>query len=388
MKKILFLLLLFFVFIPSIYAKEYGKWTLKDENMHKDALIEYRYRFYKEEKNGKYLTYDDIKVNDYKYVDKDNLKYSSYSNWQDSCLVDTKRYQVENKSLYVYQKVLPIRFIMIDKIDDLHNILDIKIYNKDKLVNYKFLECANCVNSFKDNLENKIIKLQLDELIDSDNLSIFVSFEVNTNYRLTASNDASFNKIALQKEVSGKDITYLFDKDWLENTTYGDNFYSENEINSDFVKQIGMEDKCRYKEFKMFYYNLDKVYYDDNYYTNVDGYIKDLDDYKIYYSNPINTNTTNSLLVSNTSSREVKKDNKKTSLVNNKKEEKKEDISKTKADKDSDKKQDKSVEKDSKLVNTLHISDSKNIIKYIILIVIGLTIIYIIYINRSEVKNK
>ena len=69
-------------------------------------------------------------------------------------------------------------------------------------------------------------------------------------------------------------------------------------------------------------------------------------------------------------------------------EEKKEDISKTKADKDSDKKQDKSVEKDSKLVNTLHISDSKNIEKYIILIVIGLTIIYIIYINRSEVKNK
>ena len=361
MKKIMLLLLLLIIFTSSVSATDYGSWKLKDENMASNAQIEYRYRFYKNNKVGEYLFYDDLKVNDYKYKDDNTLEYLSYSNWLEECDVDENKYQVEIKEVNAYQKVLPTRFIMLSAIDEDINILDIKVYDKDNLVNYKIINCANCVTSINQNLSDKILKLQLDSAVDSENLAISINLEDDGSYRLITSNDANFNNISLFKEVSGSNM-YTFDKSWLSLATYSDIYYLDSDITT----------MCRYRKFKNYYYNLEKVYYDDNYYVDVLGYIKDSNDYKIYYRNPI---------VSAKLSTDVIKSNNKVSFVDNKNvDNKKEDSVKINTKLDNKK-------PTSELVNTLEVSDNKNVIKYIILIVIGLIIIYLIYINSSKRKE-
>ena len=371
MKKIMLLLLLLIIFTSSVSATDYGSWKLKDENMASNAQIEYRYRFYKNNKVGEYLFYDDLKVNDYEYKDDNTLEYLSYSNWLEECDVDENKYQVEIKEVNAYQKVLPTRFIMLSAIDEDINILDIKVYDKDNLVNYKIINCANCVTSINQNLSDKILKLQLDSAVDSENLAISINLEDDGSYRLITSNDANFNNISLFKEVSGSNM-YTFDKSWLSLATYSDIYYLDSDITNDFIKKIDTTTMCRYRKFKNYYYNLEKVYYDDNYYVDVLGYIKDSNDYKIYYRNPI---------VSAKLSTDVIKSNNKVSFVDNKNvDNKKEDSVKINTKLDNKK-------PTSELVNTLEVSDNKNVIKYIILIVIGLIIIYLIYINSSKRKE-
>ena len=38
----------------------------------------------------------------------------------------------------------------------------------------------------------------------------------------------------------------------------------------------------RYRNKLVYYYNITRKYYDDNYYANIDGYLPDYNDYKVY----------------------------------------------------------------------------------------------------------
>lgn len=390
MKKSLLFLLLFMFTTSSVHASEYGAWTLKDENMKEDSEIEYRYRFYKEIKDGEYLSNNDEKVKEYSYKDNNDLEYSSYSEWLDECLVDEDIYQVEYSLVNIYQKVLPTHFIMIDQIDSDVKLLDLKVYQNNEEVSYTFLPCANCIINKDQSLVGKIIKIQLDKIIENDNLKVDILFSEEVNYKLKTSYDANFNNVSLEKIVNGKDNKLIFDKTWLDKATYGSEYYTIDNEDSDFVKNLGTTNKCHYRAIKPFYYNVVRVYYDDNYYTNVDGYIKDNSDYKVYYRNKINNNVDllNSNLPSNKSPviSSLKANSEATNDAKNKMDNKNVKIDNN-INNDSLKKSSDINKNDNELVNTLNISKNETIIKYIILIVIGLTIIYIIYVNSYNRKK-
>ena len=139
-----------------------------------------------------------------------------------------------------------------------------------------------------------------------------------------------------------------------------------------------------------YYYNINKVYYDDNYYTNIDGYIKDINDYKVYYRYLINDNKNefkdNSNYVNNndfTNEDNSITENTNEDILND--EEQNIDsietiISETANKSDTEK-------KEVPIVNTMSINKQIPIIKYIILIVIILTLIFIFYQNKKYRKK-
>ena len=82
------------------------------------------------------------------------------------------------------------------------------------------------------------------------------------------------------------------DKTWITEDTYfikydGNVYY---EI-TDLTTLTNEYEVCRYREKYVYKYQVKKEYYDDNYYANIDGYIKDISDYKIFYKGEPITNT-------------------------------------------------------------------------------------------------
>ena len=391
MKKLFILLLAQTLFLTNVKAEEYGAWAEVDENMKKGAITEERYRFYKEEKVGEYLQNLDELEKNYQYKDKFDIKYLDYSNWYEECNVDTNIYNIEYKTTNAYQSVIPIRFLVLNNFSKDTSITKINIYNNDKLTDYEVLSCATCSNNLEKIGKNNIVKLYFNEEIEVKNLKIEIEFiDKDINYQITFSNDAQLNKISLQKEVSSNDTNFIFDKTWLNNSTYSNIFYTLEPINIDlFTKSLGTKEMCRYQKYLFFNYNLNKVYYDDNYYTDVDGYIKDKNDYKTYYKNKINETTTSVVTTSNEVSNELSNEDETKEEIKEDNKEIKEEISKDKKNTSTKNVSEKLEDKtDTKLVKTLSISNNKSIVKYIILIVIGLTLIYIIYSNRKYIIKK
>lgn len=383
MRKIVIFLWAIMMLPVGVKAEDVVNWQEKDENMQDDAIVENRYRFYKEEKEGEYLQNFDELESKYQYKDSNDIKYLEYGSWQSTCDVDSNIFMVEDKQLDSYQKVLPTRFMILSDFSKDSKIKNIYIYNDDELVDYQFLSCPNCVDNLLDIDKNKILKIYYDKFIEVDSLKVEIEFEdSDIEYLLTFSNDANMNKISLQKEVSSNDIEFIFDKSWLDNSTYGEIFYEVVPIEvNDFIKYLGKISMCRYRKYLVYNYNLNKVYYDNNYYTDVDGYIKDENDYKIYYKNKEKEEDSEVIFTKNSIEDEIEEQNK----IEVVKEENTKEANIKKEVKKSNKIEDKV---DNKLMPTLSISNNKSIVKYVILIVIGLTLIYIIYCNRKTVIKK
>lgn len=385
MRRLIIILMSLTMFLTTVKADEYGIWTELDENMEKDAITEKRYRFYKEEKVGKYLeNFDELESN-FQYKDLNNIKYLEYSNWQKECDVDANIYNIETKTLNAYQRVIDTRFIILNNFSKDSSINKINIYTNNQLINYKILSCVNCTNNLEKIGKNNIVKLVLDDFIKIDNIKLEIEFDdLNTDYQITFSNDANSNKISLRKEVNSKNIEFIMDNTWLNNHTYSDVFYEiESLEENDFIKYLGQVEMCRYQKYLIYNYNLEKVYYDNNYYNDVFGYVKDNNDYKIYYKNKINTSPVTMSFEKNIEEVDENiiekdaEDSNNTININEKEKNTKKNIN-NKIDNRTD----------TELVKTLSISNNKSIIKYIILIVIGLTLIYIIYSNRKIIIKK
>ena len=228
--------------------------------------IEIRYKWYKEISTGDYFPSKDINNED--LIDKNNIRYGNYSEWKSSyCNLSAEYYEISTRKRYKYNKVENVRYIHIENFEYKDNI---KIYYENKILEYKIIS-----------QDNKEIKIELDHLYLPETLLFYI--QNATNYKITLYRTILFDKEVLSKEIVNENIL-IPDKTWINNnSSFVETITGESYKDSDLTKKISSYDECRYREKYVYKYELERQYYDDNYYTNLEGYIKDISDYKFYY---------------------------------------------------------------------------------------------------------
>ena len=79
--------------------------------------------------------------------------------------------------------------------------------------------------------------------------------------------------------------------DIIEDTELKLSVEEEGEMpNIPLIKNIKTKEVCRVKEIETYRYKTKKEYYDDNYYTYIDDYTPDINDYVVYYNKELPKN--------------------------------------------------------------------------------------------------
>lgn len=121
-----------------------------------------------------------------------------------------------------------------------------------------------------------------------DNLTFYITND--NDYKINLYKTNYFSKSFLSKNVENENLL-IPDETWINNYTYYLNYKTLDTLReTDLTKKTGTKETCRAKEIYVYKYKIKKEYYDDNYHLNVDGYIKDLNDYKIFYKEKVITN--------------------------------------------------------------------------------------------------
>lgn len=295
---------------------------------------EIRYRWYKEEIDGEYLLDDDL--NKYQYKDNNKYIYSDYIGdfklLDNSVDINDKNREYDFKTIYYYKKPVKIYYVNLGNFSDLIDIERVNIYYKDTLINYS---TANLRRTDWDDTrgsfnQNSFISFSLDKHYEPKDISIevitsptdgVVNFEIR--YALGC-NDVSDENV-IKYVVSNQKSKYVPSNDWdilkYDNSTYES---SEREITDELYGIDRINVYYRYRNKLVYYYNITRKYYDDNYYANIDGYLPDYNDYKIYGNGEldnnevkvIDNNTTNTTNISKIFSRDTSSISN-TSTVNN-----------------------------------------------------------------------
>ena len=392
MKKVILFISTLVLFLNSVKAEEYSNWVewLDDSIKYDNVQTETRYRFYKEEIEGEYLINDTL--NKYMYNDIENYIYSEFSNWQEVC--EVKDSNIENKILYPYKKlIIDSNYIIIDEVNGEIGFNDIKIFSDGKEILFEIEECDNCTKDYSYmGREDKLI-LKLEETVPTKTLTFYLDAKKeypNVIYKLKTTWDKEGNKLGIVKAANSNLKDYIPNERWFSNAMESDIMYSETPIMEDDNTVVyPSKNMCRYQEKMTYYYNINKVYYDDNYYTNIDGYIKDINDYKVYYrylikdkkedtNYDINNSINNSYIDNNQKEENISTDEIIDNIVN---QDNQDNIEKTEVTNNKDEKEKVPI------VNTMSINKKVPLVKYIILIVIILTLIFIFYQNKKYRKK-
>ena len=121
-----------------------------------------------------------------------------------------------------------------------------------------------------------------------DNLTFYITND--NDYKINLYKTDYFSKSFLSKNVENESLL-IPDETWINNFTYYLKYYTLDTLReTDLTKKTGTKETCRAKEIYVYKYKIKKEYYDDNYHLNVDGYIKDINDYKIFYKEKVITN--------------------------------------------------------------------------------------------------
>ena len=265
-KFIMMLLLLPFLF-SYVKADEYPDVT---------GDVEIRYKWYKEVMEGDYYPLKEVKEG---YITNEfDIKYGEYSLWtKENCDLSNEYYLKDYKTINIYKKLWDVRFIKLDNFQFDNNI---RIYHNNKLLNYEILYS-----------DDNITKIDLKQSYRSENLIFFI--ENSQNYKISLYMNKEFTNYIISKEVIDESVL-IPDKTWITketiyNTSYTEDIYEDN----DLTFKIDEYNVCRYREKYVYKYQIKKEYYDDNYYNEIDNdeYIKDINDYKVFYKgNPITNN--------------------------------------------------------------------------------------------------
>lgn len=251
--------------IEFVFADEYPEIT---------SDVEIRYKWYKEIVTGDYYPLKDISVED--KIDKNKIRYGNYSEWKSNyCSLSTEHYQISTRKRYKYNKAESIRYIILENFEYKDNI---KIYYENKPLEYKILS-----------QDNKQVKIELNCLYLAETLLFYITDE--TNYKITLYRTSLFDKEVISKEIENEEIL-IPNKTWInKNSSFVEEITGESYKDSDLTKKISSYDECRYREKYVYKYEVKREYYDENYYKDVEGYIKDINDYKFYYKVEPITNT-------------------------------------------------------------------------------------------------
>ena len=298
MKKIIIFLsvLLINISIQALeydtYYSDYGDFSdyIEEEIIGddlKEVEIETRYKWYKEIKEGDYLK----RNTSYKYVDYDRYTYSDFSEWMDNADYSDDKL-VETRNIYYAKKIKPINRILIQEFDidgSSVNIESIKIYYQGNEIDYKirFLDRKTNIGVSKDLF--LFIDLEEDYYLSDLNIEI-VSNEFNrinsfTIYALRTTEIKGTYLIfyTYDFEGSNSNVLNLSTADFtIINPSYekDDILYTiEDTKDYDVVDTIT---QYRYRDKLYYFYNIRREYA-DGYYKNLDGYLKDNSNYKLYY---------------------------------------------------------------------------------------------------------
>lgn len=265
MKKILISLLLIFT-IPVNLAKA-------EELPDITSDVEIRYKWYKEVIKGDY--YPKREQLDGYFEDNSKIKYGNLSSWsEENCNLPNEYYMKEYDFYNIYKKVVNVRYIKLENFTFDNNI---EIYQNNSKIDYLLISSD----------DNVVIDLKNGYFAET--LSFHIKYE--KDYKISLYREKYLNQVVLAKNVL-RDELLIPDETWIVNTTPFETYYT-----SDVHKETGLTKKikqyqvCRYREMYAYKYKIEKEYYDDNYHFNIDGYIKDINDYQIIYKGIPITNT-------------------------------------------------------------------------------------------------
>ena len=264
-KKLIIIILLLILSIKLVFADEYPEIT---------SDVEIRYKWYKEIITGDYYPSKDISYED--KIDKNKIRYGNYSEWKSNyCNLSTEHYEISSRKRYKYNKAESVRYILLENFEYKDNI---KIYYENKPLEYKIISQTS-----------NQIKIELNHLYLAETLLFYITDA--TNYKITLYRTILFDKEVISKQIKNEEII-IPDKTWInENSSFVEEITGESYKNSDLTKKISSYDECRYREKYVYKYEVKREYYDENYYKDVEGYIKDINDYKFYYKGEPITNT-------------------------------------------------------------------------------------------------
>ena len=242
-----------------------------EEPNYKDVTedIEIRYKWYKEiiDQNGEYYPLRKITLKD-KY-DKNNYKFvRSVSINTETCSYPNEFYLIEKINFQKYKKTYDAKIAVIENIEPQ---MEIKIYYENRALNYKIISHEN---------NTIVIDLNGEKLCDR------LMFYINTDnkYKISLYKDREQKQIIIAKEFENQKIsipnnTWILPETQFDYTSYIMKTYNT----SSLTELINSKVMCASYEKYVYKYNVTKEYYDDNYHTYIEGYIKDENDYRMYY---------------------------------------------------------------------------------------------------------
>ena len=281
----------------NIYYSNYGEWSEYSKDNYSetelmDVEVERRYKWFKNKERGEYLNYDEgIKI--YDNINKDDYKYSDYSDWQENNPEEITDRVIETQKKYFVKKIKPVNKLYIlsgrfktDKV----NLNQIEIFNNGKKITFSTI-CGGCSDNYKlDNISGLLI-LEFDDFYYFDDLKIVI-----TSTELKNINSLSF-WVTSSVENSNEDkifykYTYYGSSDNSLNLDISkfskSNFLYEEGAYYDELPALRIDDykeeiiSYRYKDTLYYFYSYDKEYI-DGYFKEKEGYEKDINNYIDYY---------------------------------------------------------------------------------------------------------
>lgn len=281
----------------NIYYSNYGEWSDYSEDSYSkteliDVEVERRYKWFKSKERGEYLNYDEG-IKKYDSVNKDNYKYSDYSNWQENSPEEITDRIIETKTKYFIKKIKPIKAIYIisgnfktDEVD----LNQIDIFNNGKKIAFESI-CGDCSGKYKLKNKSGVLLLELDNFYYFDDLEIIINSPSIKNI-----NSIHFLATALKENSDEEALFYRYtfngSKDSYINLSISDftkvNPIYEDGLYYDELPALRLDDykeeiiSYRYKDKLYYFYSYDKEYI-DGYFKEKNGYDKDINDYLDYY---------------------------------------------------------------------------------------------------------
>lgn len=281
----------------SIYYSNYGEWSeYSKDNYSKtelmDVEVERRYKWFKSKERGEYLNYDEG-IKKYDNLNKDNYKYSDYSDWQESSPEKITDRVIETKIKYFVKRIKPIKTLYIVSGDfktDEVDLNQIDIFNDGKKVSFKST-CGDCSEKYKLKNKSGVLMLELDNFYYFDNLKIIVKSpnikNINSiNFWVTApkensNEEALFYRYTFEGSSNNSIDISIYDfskvKPIYEDGVYYDElpFLRKDDYKEELVSY-------RYKDKLYYFYSCDKEYI-DGYFKEKNGYDKDINNFLDYY---------------------------------------------------------------------------------------------------------
>ncbi len=281
----------------NIYYSNYGEWSDYSKDSYsktelKDVDVERRYKWFKNQERGEYLNYDEG-IKKYDSVNKDNYKYSDYSDWQENSPEEITDRIIETRTKYFIKKIKPIKTIYIisgnfktDEVD----LNQIDIFNNGNKVNFEST-CGDCSEKYKLKNKSGVLMLELDNFYYFDDLKIVINSSNIKNI-----NSINFWVTSPKENSDEEALFYRYTFEGSSNNSINISISDFSKVNPmyeageyyDQLPSLKLDDykeeiiSYRYKDKLYHFYSYDKEYI-DGYFKEKDGYDKDINDYLDYY---------------------------------------------------------------------------------------------------------